>query len=76
MDLLTGIILNGNGRDGQSLLSVAKRSCHGLVILESATAERELPAIGVHKGDQYLRMWIRAGHDLNAGEEVSLGDDS
>jgi len=75
MDLLTGIILSGNGRDEQSLLSVAKKSCCGSVILESATADKELPTIGVRKGDQYLRMWVRPGHGLNAGEEILLGED-
>ncbi len=76
MDLLTGIILNGNGQDEHCLLSAVKKSCLGLVILESATAERAIPALRIQKGDQYLRMWVRPGHGLNAGEEIMLGEDS
>jgi len=41
-------------------------------VLESATAERENPAIGVHLGDQYIRIRARPGHGLKVGELIQL----
>jgi hypothetical protein len=41
-------------------------------VLESATAKEELPSIGVHRGDQFIRMRARPDHGLTVGEEIQF----
>jgi hypothetical protein len=43
-----------------------------LLALESATAQKDIPAIGVHCGDQYIRMRANPGHGLAVGERIRL----
>jgi len=74
-DLLTAVILDANGHDNQHILSLAKKNCKGLLILESAIADKEFPNIGVRRGDQFLgdqflRMWANPDHGLQVGEEL------
>ena len=69
-DLLTAVILDANGHDNQHILSLAKKNCKGLLILESAIADKEFPNIGVRRGDQFLRMWANLDHGLQVGEEL------
>jgi hypothetical protein len=44
----------------------------GLLMLESSTAQKEIPQIGVHSGDQYIRMRAKSDHELSVGEEIWL----
>ena len=53
---------------------MSKKSRDGLLVLESTTADKELPAIGVRKGDQFIHMWAKLGHGLKVGEEMRLDD--
>lgn len=69
-DVITAKLLSAEVYDAVVLASMAKKSCNGLLILESSTAEDDLPSIGVHKGDQFLRIWAPSGHGLCAGEEI------
>ena len=46
-----------------------------LLVLESATAEEEIPAIGVRCGDQYIRIRAKPDHGLMVGEEIQFGKD-
>ena len=43
-----------------------------LLVLESATAEEEIPAIGVCCGDQYIRIRAKPDHGLMVGEKIRL----
>jgi hypothetical protein len=70
-DLITAIILNRVDYDPRRL-SLAKKKCDGLLVLESGTAEMELPSIGVRKGDLFIRMWAKSNHGLVAGKEIRL----
>jgi hypothetical protein len=74
-DLITAILLSSEGNDTSGLMSLAKKSCNGLLILENSTAERDLPSIGVRRGDQFLRIWAPSGHGLCAGEEIRFCGD-
>lgn len=49
---------------------------HGLLALESSTADKDLPAIGVRKGDQFIHMRAKSDHGLMVGEEIQLDDDT
>jgi hypothetical protein len=69
-DLLTAVFLNSEGCDDSCIQSSFKKSCNGLVILESATAEQDLPDIGVKCGDRFLRMWAKPYHGLMVGDEM------
>jgi hypothetical protein len=71
-DLLTAIVLNFEGQDESRILSMAKKYCNSLLILESATAEKDHPEIGVRCGDQFLRMWIKTHHNFKVGDEICL----
>jgi len=68
-DLVTAIFLS---RVGYDLRSLDEKS---LLVLESATAEEEIPAIGVRCGDQYLRIRAEPDHGLMVGEEIQFGKD-
>ncbi len=73
-DLITAIILGKeNIRDDQPY-SMSKKSREGLLVLESATADKELPTIGVRKGDQFIHMWAKPGHGLEVGKEIRFDD--
>ena len=71
-DLVTAIFLSGDGFDASRITSFIERSGFSLLFLESATAEEELPAIGVRRGDHFLRMRADADHGLKVGEEIRL----
>ena len=73
-DLITAIILRKNNCKNPRPLSVAKKSPNGLLVLESATADGDLPAIGVQKGDQFIHMWAKLGHEMKIGEEIRFDD--
>jgi len=72
-DLVTAIFLSTDGYDASRLASFAKKSCNGLLVLESAIAEEEAPSIGVRRGDQFIRMRARRGHGLRVGEKIQFG---
>jgi len=68
-DLITGVITSNNGSNAERSLAMGNRS---LLVLESATANRDLPSIGVACGDQYIRMRANPGHGLSVGKEIKL----
>jgi len=43
-----------------------------IVILESATAQKESPQIGVRRGDQYVRIKLKINHGLCVGEAITF----
>jgi hypothetical protein len=69
-DLVTAIFLSRAGYDALGLRSLDEKS---LLVLESATAEEEIPAIGVRRGDQYIRIHAEPDHGLMVGEEIQFG---
>ncbi|MCX6677124.1 MAG: hypothetical protein NTU95_04165 [Methanothrix sp.] len=71
-DLVTAIFLSRDGYDSSRLRSLDERS---LLVLESATAQEEIPAIGVRCGDQYIRLRAKPDHGLIVGEEIQFGKD-
>lgn len=71
-DLVTAVFLNRVGYDASQLRYLDEKI---LLVLESATAEEEIPAIGVRCGDQYIRMRANPGHGLMLGEEIQFGKD-
>jgi hypothetical protein len=73
-DLITAIILGEENCGDHPPFSISKKSCNSLLFLESATAEKELPTIGVRKGDQFIHMWAKPGHGLKVGKEIRLDD--
>ena len=68
-DLVTAIFLSRVGFDASGLKYLDEKS---LLVLESATAQEEIPAIGVRSGDQYIRIRAKLGHGLMVGEEIRL----
>lgn len=68
-DLITAVFLKSGGQHPGNHIFPAEK---GLLVLESATAERENPVIGVNPGDQYMRIRARLGHGLKVGEEIQL----
>jgi hypothetical protein len=68
-DLITAIFLCKEDYDVSGLKTLAKKS---LLVLESATAEEEIPAIGVCCGDQYIRMRAKPDQGLIVGEKIRL----
>jgi hypothetical protein len=66
-DLITAVFLSSDGYDASVLRSLGKRS---LLVLESATAREEIPAIGVRRGDQYIRVRAKPDHGLSVGEVI------
>jgi hypothetical protein len=73
-DLITAMFLSAGNPASTQLLSMAKESCHCILVLESATAERDFPPLGLRKGDQFVRMWARCGHGLKVGEGMRFSD--
>jgi hypothetical protein len=57
-----------------SLLSQAKDRCKGKMILESSTAERAFPEIGVHKGEFYINILSSKDHGLKTGDELIVDE--
>ena len=71
-DLVTAIFLSRAGYDASGLKYLDEKS---LLVLESATAQEEIPAIGVRCGDQYIRIRAKPVHGLMVGEEIQFGKD-
>jgi len=71
-DLVTAIFLSRVGYNASGLRSLDEKS---LLVLESATAQEEIPAIGVRCGDQYIRIRAKPDHGLMVGEEIQFGKD-
>jgi hypothetical protein len=69
-DLITAIFLSGDGFDAIRITSLIERCGFSLLFLESATAEEGIPAIGVRRGDHFLRMRANPNHGLKVGEEI------
>jgi hypothetical protein len=67
---LTAIFTSKDSCDDEFMLSAAKINCKGVLILESSTAEKDLPDIGVKSGDQFLRIWAKPDHGLAVGGEL------
>jgi hypothetical protein len=72
-DLITAIFLS---RDGHELKAQRYLDERSVLVLESATAQEEMPAIGVHSGDQYIRLRARPDHGLMVGDEIQFGKKS
>jgi hypothetical protein len=68
-DLITGVIASSNGNNAKKSLPIGNKS---LLVLESATANRDIPSIGVSCGDQYIRMRANPEHGLSVGEEITI----
>jgi hypothetical protein len=68
-DLITAIFLSRDGHEARGRRYLDERS---VLVLESATAQEETPAIGVHSGDQYIRLRAKPGHGLMVGEKISI----
>ena len=68
-DIVTAVFMNGEDRGGDKIRSPNENT---LLALESATAQKDIPAIGVHCGDQYIRLRANPGHGLAVGERISL----
>jgi hypothetical protein len=68
-DIVTAVFLNGRAHDGGKIRSPDERT---FLALESATAQEEIPLIGVHCGDQYIRLRAGPGHGLSVGERIIL----
>ena len=73
-DLITAIILGEENYGDHRPFSLSKKSRDGLLVLESATADKELPTIGVRKGDQFIHMWAKLGRGLKVWEGIRLDD--
>ena len=68
-DIVTAVFMNGEVRGGDKIRSPNENT---LLALESATAQKDIPAIGVHCGDQYIRMRANPDHGLAVGERLRL----
>ncbi len=68
-DIVTAVFMNEDVHGGDKIRSQDENI---LLALESATAQKDIPAIGVHCGDQYIRMRANPGHGLAVGESISL----
>ena len=68
-DLITGVLTSNNGNGPGRAHAVEKRS---LLVLESATADRDIPSMGIACGEQYIRMRAEPEHGLSVGEEITL----
>lgn len=53
---------------------MSKKSRNGLLVLGNTTADKELPVIGVLKGDQFIHMWAKLGRGLKVWEGIRLDD--
>lgn len=72
-DLITAIFLNRDGHEARGRMSLDEKR---VLVLESATAQEEIPAIGVRSGDQYIRLRARPDHGLTVGDEIQFGKGS
>jgi len=70
-EILTAVFLDGGVYDGGRIKSLDEKA---ILALESATANEDLPAIGVHRGDQYIRLRANPGHGLMVGEWILLDE--
>ncbi len=68
-DLITAIFLSRDGHEATGRRYLDERS---VLVLESATAQEEIPAIGVHSGDQYIRLRAKPDQGLMVGEEILI----
>ncbi len=68
-DIVTAVFMNEDVHGGDKIRSQDENA---LLALESATAQKDIPAIGVHCGDQYIRMRANPGHGLAIGERLIL----
>lgn len=68
-DLVTAVFLGKDPHDSRVPLLLDEKS---ILVLESATAQEEIPAIGVHSGDQYIRIRTKQDHMLTVGDQVQL----
>ncbi len=71
-DLITAIFLSRDGSGTRGRMYLDERS---ILVLESATAQGEIPAIGVRCGDQYIRLRAKPDHGLMVGDEIQFGKD-
>jgi len=71
-DLITAIFLSRDGSETRGQMYLDERS---ILVLESATAQGEIPAIGVRCGDQYIRLRAKPDHGLMVGDEIQFGKD-
>ncbi|MDD2755650.1 MAG: hypothetical protein PHS80_09000 [Methanothrix sp.] len=69
-DLITAIFLSLDGHETRGRRYLDERS---VLVLESATAQEEIPAIGVRTGDQYIRLRAKPDHGLMVGDEIQFG---
>ena len=68
-DLITAKFLNGSGYASRKVKPLDRRS---LLVLESATAKREMEEIGVLCGDQFIRLKARKNHGLAVGDAITF----
>jgi hypothetical protein len=71
-DLITAIFLSRDCSETRGRMYLDERS---ILVLESATAQGEIPAIGVRCGDQYIRLRAKPDHGLMVGDEIQFGKD-
>jgi len=70
INLITAMILSDKTHDIDLIPLETKRALDDVLILERATANEELPAIGIHRGEQFLRIWAKSDHNLNVGDTI------
>lgn len=68
-DLVTAIFLGNQNHNLDGLRSIDEKC---IVILESATAQKESPQIGVRSGDQYIRMKLKINHGFCVGDAITF----
>ncbi len=68
-DLVTAKFLNGSVYVSRKVKPLDRRS---LLVLESATAKRDMAELGVLCGDQFIRMRARKNHGLEMGDAITL----
>lgn len=68
-DLVTAVFLDKDPHDSRVPLLLDEKN---ILVLESATAQEEIPAIGVHSGDQYIRIRAKPDHGLTVGDQVQI----
>jgi hypothetical protein len=68
-DLVTAVFLSEDPKEPRVPLLLDEKS---ILVLESATAPEEIAAIGVHSGDQYIRIRTKPDHGLTVGDQVQL----
>lgn len=71
-DLVTAVFLGEDLKETRVPLLLDEKS---ILVLESATAQEETPAIGVHSGDQYIRIRAKPDHGLTIGDQIQFGKD-